>query len=125
MYLDLFNFILEAKWPDRCHSYSTPKILLQLVGHVIKGGGIAITGQEQRQLGGGFLEGPDAPKGSGGFLGEVTMVQLYKVALTAGKAYNDHRHHHSLKSSTTTEAPPPPPMPGKLLGSKAFSLHIS
>lgn len=30
---------------------------------MIKGGGIAITGQEQRQLGGGFLEGEGAPKG--------------------------------------------------------------
>jgi len=37
--------------------------LLQLVGHVIKGGGIAISGQEQRQLGGGFLEGEGAPPG--------------------------------------------------------------
>lgn len=36
---------------------------LQLVGHVIKGGGIAISGQEQRQLGGGFLEGKGAPPG--------------------------------------------------------------
>lgn len=35
----------------------------QLVGHVIKGGGIAISGQEQRQLGGGFLEGEGAPQG--------------------------------------------------------------
>lgn len=35
----------------------------QLVGHVIKGHGIAISGQEQRQLGGGFLEGEDAPAG--------------------------------------------------------------
>lgn len=30
---------------------------------MIKGGGIAITGQEQRQLGGGFLEGEGAPPG--------------------------------------------------------------
>lgn len=35
----------------------------QLVGHVIKGGGIAISGQEQRQLGGGFLEGEGSPPG--------------------------------------------------------------
>ena len=34
------------------------------MGHVIKGGGIAISGQEQRQLGGGFLEGEDAPQGT-------------------------------------------------------------
>lgn len=31
---------------------------------MIKGGGVAISGQEQRQLGGGFLEGPDAPEGN-------------------------------------------------------------
>ncbi|XP_077282214.1 pentraxin-related protein b6 [Temnothorax americanus] len=66
----------------------------RLVGHVIKGGGIAISGQEQRQLGGGFLEGEEAPPGSGGYLGELTMVQLYNVALTAGKAHKDHKHHH-------------------------------
>lgn len=38
-------------------------LYLQLVGHVIPGDGIAITGQEQSQLGGGFQEGPEAPKG--------------------------------------------------------------
>ncbi|EZA55910.1 Neuronal pentraxin-2 [Ooceraea biroi] len=67
----------------------------RLVGHVIKGGGIAISGQEQRQLGGGFLEGEGAPPGSGGYLGELTMLQLYNVALTAGKAHKDHKHHHA------------------------------
>ncbi|KMQ93442.1 neuronal pentraxin-2 [Lasius niger] len=67
----------------------------KLVGHVIKGDGIAISGQEQRQLGGGFLEGEGAPPGSGGYLGELTMVQLYNVALTAGKAHKDHKHHHA------------------------------
>lgn len=41
----------------------TLSCLFQLVGHVIKGGGIAISGQEQRQLGGGFLEGETAPPG--------------------------------------------------------------
>lgn len=37
--------------------------LFQLVGNVISGGGIAITGQEQSQVGGGFQEGYAAPKG--------------------------------------------------------------
>lgn len=25
---------------------------------------------------------------------EVTMIQMYKVALSAGKAHRDHKHHH-------------------------------
>lgn len=93
----------------------------RLVGHVIKGGGVAISGQEQRQLGGGFLEGPDAPIGSGGMLGELTMLQLYSVALTAGKAHKDHKHHHAhhFEHDTSNRAPlsttkPPitgPPLP--------------
>lgn len=76
-----------------------------MVGHVIPGGGIAISGQEQLQYGGGFLEPADFSKGSGGFLGEITMFQLYRIALSAGKAYTDHRHHHSHYTSTTPEPP--------------------
>ncbi|XP_066584528.1 uncharacterized protein [Prorops nasuta] len=93
----------------------------RLVGHVIKGGGIAISGQEQRQLGGGFLEGEESPPGSGGLLGELTMVQLYGAALTAGKAHKDHKHHHAHhyehdtnnnRPLTTTRAPVTgPPLP--------------
>ncbi|KAL6430713.1 hypothetical protein ACFW04_006934 [Cataglyphis niger] len=96
----------------------------RLVGHVIKGGGIAISGQEQRQLGGGFLEGEGAPPGSGGYLGELTMVQLYNVALTAGKAHKDHKHHHAhhyehdtsnniprTTTQTPVTGPPLPPHP--------------
>ncbi|XP_011881276.1 PREDICTED: uncharacterized protein LOC105569427 [Vollenhovia emeryi] len=96
----------------------------RLVGHVIKGGGIAISGQQQRQLGGGFLEGEDAPPGSGGYLGELTMVQLYDVALTAGKAHKDHKHHHAhhyehdtsnntprTTTRTPVTGPPLPPHP--------------
>nr|XP_034184872.1 uncharacterized protein LOC117606483 [Osmia lignaria] len=88
----------------------------RLVGHVIKGGGIAITGQEQRQLGGGFLEGEGAPTGSGGLLGEITMVQLYEVALTAGKAHKDHKHHHAHhyehETGNNTPRPIRPPVTG-------------
>ncbi|XP_028129164.1 uncharacterized protein LOC114325320 [Diabrotica virgifera virgifera] len=85
----------------------------RLVGHVIPGRGVAITGQEQSQLGGGFQEGAHAPKGSGGMLGEITMVQLYKVALTAGKAHKDHKHHHAHQfdhngRAITTPAPTTP-----------------
>lgn len=93
--------------------------LLQLVNHVIKGGGVAITGQEQRQYGGGFIEGEGAPKGAGGMLGEITQLQMYTVALTAGKAYRDHKHHHGNYNGapenprSTTTPPPPPPMPGQ------------
>ncbi|XP_026673661.1 uncharacterized protein LOC113464971 [Ceratina calcarata] len=97
----------------------------RLVGHVIKGGGIAITGQEQRQLGGGFLEGEGAPKGSGGLLGEVTMVQLYDVALTAGKAHKDHKHHHvhHYEHDTSNNTPRPtsrPPVTGPPLPQHPF-----
>jgi hypothetical protein len=95
--------------------YSSDIFLLQLVGHVIPGGGIAITGQEQQQLGGGFLEGKGSPKGSGGFLGEVTQLYLYKAALAAGKAHRDHKHHHGNHEDITTPEPPPvstgPPLP--------------
>nr|CAI5823674.1 unnamed protein product [Callosobruchus analis] len=85
----------------------------RLVGHTIPGGGIAITGQEQAQLGGGFQEGKGAPKGSGGMLGEITMLQLYSVALTAGKAHKDHKHHHAHQYDhegriITTPAPTTP-----------------
>lgn len=46
-------------------------------------------------------------------LGEITMVQLYKVALTAGKAHKDHKHHHAHKYDhdgrmITTPAPTTP-----------------
>ena len=82
---------------------------------MIPGGGIAITGQEQQQLGGGFLEGKGSPKGSGGFLGEVTQLYMYKAALAAGKAHRDHKHHHGNNEDITTPEPPPvstgPPLP--------------
>lgn len=43
---------------------------------------------------------------------EVTMVQLYKVALSAGKAHRDHKHHHVHHfnhDGLAPTAPPPPP----------------
>ncbi|XP_046984223.1 uncharacterized protein LOC124554202 [Schistocerca americana] len=93
----------------------------RLVGYTIPGGGVAITGQEQRQPGGGFLEGPGAPLGSGGMLGEVTMVYLFGAALAAGKAHRDHKHHHGnhhedypangQSPASATPPPPPPPPP--------------
>lgn len=87
----------------------------RLVGHSISSGGIALSGQEQSQTGGGFQEGKYAPKGAGGMLGEITMVQLYSVALTAGKAHKDHKHHHAHKfdkaGQPITTPPPPTPAP--------------
>lgn len=66
-------------------------ISFQMAGKPIKGGGIAITGQEQFEFGGGFHW-----KGAGaGMQGEVTLLQLYKAALSKGKAYSDHKHHHA------------------------------
>lgn len=47
--------------------------------------------------------------GSGGYLGEVTMVQLYEVALSAGKAHKDHKHHHAHHYEHDTENNTPRP----------------
>nr|CAD7409682.1 unnamed protein product [Timema cristinae] len=103
----------------------------RLVGYVIPGGGIPITGQEQRQFGGGFLEGPGAPKGSGGMLGEITLLHLYSAALYPGKAHKDHKHHHghhhavtpanSVPPSATTPAPSPFPPNPFLVGNQLVS----
>lgn len=51
-------------------------------------------------------------------IGEITMLQLYHVALTAGKAHKDHKHHHAhhfkhdgtpIESATEAITEPPPP----------------
>lgn len=48
------------------------------------------------------------------------MLQLYHVALTAGKAHKDHKHHHAhhfkhdgtpIESATEAVTEPPPPVP--------------
>lgn len=54
-------------------------VSFQLVGHVIKGGGIAITGQEQRQPGGGFLEGEEAPPGEKLFKLKIFQTLIFKI----------------------------------------------
>lgn len=46
-------------------------------------------------------------------LGEITMMQFYSVALTAGKAHKDHKHHHAHQYDhegrmITTPAPTTP-----------------
>ncbi|XP_028172135.1 uncharacterized protein LOC114361337 [Ostrinia furnacalis] len=90
----------------------------RLVGHVIKGGGVAVTGQDQSQL---FNRDPPLePKPrQPGLIGEVTMLQIYHVALTAGKAHKDHKHHHAhhfkhdgtpIEAATEPVTEPPPPM---------------
>lgn len=51
-------------------------------------------------------------------MGEITMLQIYHVALTAGKAHKDHKHHHAhhfrhdgtpIEPSTEPPTEPPPP----------------
>lgn len=88
----------------------------RLVGHIIKGGGVAISGQDQSLL---ENKDPIEPvQRQPGLLGEITMLQLYHVALTAGKAHKDHKHHHvhhfkhdgtPLETSTEPITEPPPP----------------
>ncbi|XP_014364795.2 uncharacterized protein LOC106715926 [Papilio machaon] len=93
----------------------------RLVGHVIKGGGVAITGQEQSLL--YNKDGLDPVIHQSGLMGEITMLQLYHVALTAGKAHKDHKHHHvhhfkhdgtPLDQPTEAATEPPPPQPTHL-----------
>ncbi|XP_059059870.1 uncharacterized protein LOC131853078 [Achroia grisella] len=88
----------------------------RLVGHIIKGGGIAVTGQDQSLL--YSKDGLTPVLNQAGLMGEVTMLQLYHVALTAGKAHKDHKHHHAhhfkhdgtpLETSTEPVTEPPPP----------------
>lgn len=56
---------------------------LQLVGYTIASGGVSYSG-------GPSITGQVAP----GHHQEITILQLYKVALSAGKAHRDHKHHH-------------------------------
>ncbi|XP_026760684.2 uncharacterized protein LOC113519705 [Galleria mellonella] len=88
----------------------------RLVGHIIKGGGVAVTGQDQSLL--YNKDGLQPVIKESGFMGEITMLQLYHVALTAGKAHKDHKHHHAhhfkhdgtpVESSTEPITEPPPP----------------
>jgi hypothetical protein len=84
-----------------------------MAGKKIKGGGVAISGRE-------YLDQALAVHYPA-FSGELTLVSLYKAALTAGKAYNDHKHHHvhnfhhgydETVDEAETEAPPTlPPAP--------------
>lgn len=61
-----------------------------MVGKPIKSGGTAISGQEQTEFGNIF----NWKNKESSFQGEITLLQLYKAALSKGKAYSDHKHHH-------------------------------
>lgn len=83
-----------------------------MAGKPIKGGGVAISGRE-------YLEQALAAGGAS-FSGELTLVTLYKAALTAGKAWNNHKHHHvhnfhhgydESVDEADTEAPEPAAAP--------------
>lgn len=65
-----------------------------MVGKTIKSGGTAISGQDQLDHDVTF----SFKKRRVGFQGELTLMQLYKAALSKGKAYSDHRHHHGQSS---------------------------
>lgn len=70
------------------------------MNHQTKGNGIIFSG-------GPSITGPV----SEGLHAEVTMIQLYKVALSAGKAHRDHKHHHvhhfDHNGPVSSTAPPP------------------
>lgn len=85
---------------------------LQLVGYTIAPNGVAYSG-------GPSITGAIAP----GHHMEITVLQLYKVSLSAGKAHRDHKHHHvhhfdheGLISTTAQPTPPPEVL---------FCIHIS
>ncbi|KAG4070161.1 hypothetical protein HA402_003851 [Bradysia odoriphaga] len=74
----------------------------RIVGESIKPNGILFSG-------GPSITGPVADD----LHMEITMLQIYKVALSAGKAHRDHKHHHvhhfdheGPATSTTTQPPP-------------------
>ncbi|XP_059622532.1 uncharacterized protein LOC132265775 [Phlebotomus argentipes] len=76
----------------------------RLVNHQIKGNGVIFSGGPS--ITGQVAEGLHA---------EVTMIQLYKVALSAGKAHRDHKHHHvhhfDHNGPVSSTATPPTPSP--------------
>ncbi|XP_067635400.1 uncharacterized protein b6 [Eurosta solidaginis] len=64
---------------------------------------------------GKLYSGGPSPTGdlSEGLHFEITLIQIYHIALSAGKAHRDHKHHHAhhfdyegRELSTTTRAPP-------------------
>lgn len=76
-------------------------VLLQVVGHVIQPDGLAYSGGQS-----------STGETATGHHMEITMLQLYKVSLSAGKAHRDHKHHHAHhfdhEGLMATELPPTP-----------------
>ncbi|GAB0099547.1 uncharacterized protein DMENIID0001_154220 [Sergentomyia squamirostris] len=72
----------------------------RLVNHDIKGNGVIFSGGPS--FTGNVAEGLHS---------EVTMIQLYKISLSAGKAHRDHKHHHvhhfDHNGPVSSTAPPP------------------
>nr|XP_018907084.1 PREDICTED: uncharacterized protein LOC109037046 isoform X2 [Bemisia tabaci] len=62
-----------------------------LAGHAIKSGGVAISGQTHPDYSSRYMGLQNEIEG---LQGEITMLNVYKAALTAGKAYLNHKHHH-------------------------------
>uniref|UniRef100_A0A1A9VCQ0 Pentraxin (PTX) domain-containing protein n=1 Tax=Glossina austeni TaxID=7395 RepID=A0A1A9VCQ0_GLOAU len=74
-----------------------------LVNHKIRAGGKLFSG------------GPSVTgKIAEGLHFEVTLIQIYRIALSAGKAHRDHKHHHAHhfdhdgREIQRTTRPPPP-----------------
>jgi hypothetical protein len=101
----VFRIILRSKKSKRFElSTHSICVLFQLVGHGIEAGGKLFSG-------GRSFNGPV----SDGLHFEITMLQFYNVALSAGKAHRDHKHHHVHHFDhngpiTSTPAPPLPPV---------------
>lgn len=98
-YNNLFYFFFEL-----CNDCFYFSIFFQLVNFKIRPHGITYSG-------GPSFTGPVAKN----LHNEVTMIQLYKIALSAGKAHRDHKHHHvhhfDHNGPVTATAPPPTPAP--------------
>lgn len=94
------------------------KTNLQLVSHEIEAGGSAFSG-------GPSPNGPVA----GGLHFEITLLQLYKVALSAGKAHRDHKHHHvhhfDHNGEIMTTQAPPTTVSSHSQPHKIFKCHIT
>lgn len=101
MDFDFTFFSLLISFVTCYHNYIRKIHWKQIVGHVIRSDGLAYSGGQS-------ATGETAP----GHHMEITMLQLYKVSLSAGKAHRDHKHHHAHHFDhdglITTPQPPTP-----------------